>query len=212
MKIVSVVGLLMVLVYGTNAQSFCGHIKYRYTYYQTKDKKDVTSKVDDFKTEDFYICGNNFKVMFDGELKDIYIGDSVTYFQVGPDSTIRYVKADSTYGQVDPSFTNPKTNVAYKEKRYSSMESNDDFEHTTYYFTDEVKVDTALYRDLKLYHWNTFFKNTNGGLRQIIINVNKDITAIGEAVEVNRVSIPDRDFAPPKGYKIIPYTSFEILN
>lgn len=194
------------------AQSFCGHIKYRYTYYQTKGNKDITSKVDDFKTEDFYICGNKFKVLFDGDLKDIYIGDSLTYFQVGPDSTIRYVKADSTYGQLEPSYTNSKTSVVYKGKRYSTIESNDDFEKTTYYFNDEVKVDTVLFKNLKLYHWNTFFKNTNGGLRLIIINVNKDVTAIGEAVEINRISIPDENFAPPKGFSVTPYTSFEILN
>jgi len=211
-KVALVVFILLTLIQDVVAQSFCGHIKYRYTYYQTKGKKDITSKVDDFKTEDFYICGNKFKVLFDGDLKDIYIGDSLTYFQFGADSTVIYVKADSTYGQLDPSYTNRKANVVYKGKPYSTIESNDDFEKTTYYFNDEIKVDTVLYRDLKLYHWNTFFKNTNGGLRLIIINANEDITAIGEAVEINRTPIPDTEFVVPRGFKVQPSQLFEVLN
>ncbi len=212
MRIVLIFSVYVAMLQVSAAQNFCGHIKYRYTYYNTNDKKEITTTVDDFKTEDFYICKNRFKVLFDGDLKDIYIGDSLTFFQVGPDSTIRYIRADSAYGQLDPVFTNPRKNVVYKGKQYNTIESNDDFERTTYYFNDEVIVDPTLFRHLELYHWNTFFKNTNGSLRLIIINVNKDITAIGEAVEINSISMPDDDFAPPKGYKIMPYTSFEILN
>jgi hypothetical protein len=195
-----------------SAQSFCGHIKYRYRYYQTTGNKEITANVDDFKTEDFYICGNKFKVFFDGDLKDIYIGDSLTYFQFGPDSTVISVKADRTYGQVDPSFSNPRSDVFYNAKRYNTIESNDEFENTTYYFNNEIKVDTLLYRDLKLYHWNTFFKNTNGGLRLITISIGKDITTVGEAVEINRTQIPDIEFAPPKGFKVQTSQLFEIMN
>jgi hypothetical protein len=194
------------------AQDFCGHIKYRYTYYKIKGNKDVTSKVDDFKTEDFYICKNNFKVYFDGQLKDIYIGDSLTYFQVGPDTTIRYIKADSAYGQLVPLFTNPKSDVGYNGRLYNTIDSNDEEENTTYYYSKDVRIDTTMFRNLELYHWNSFFNATHGGLRLIGITINKDLKSIGEAVEINRIELHREDFLLPKGYKVLPYTGFEILN
>ncbi len=193
------------------SQNFCGHIKYRYTYYQPKNNKDITAAVDDFKTEDFYICGNNFKVYFDGVLKDIFIGDSLTYFHVRADSTIGYLKADSAYGQPVPEYIRHKDRVTYKGNQYQVVESNEDGDKTRYYFKDEIRIDAQLFRELSLYHWNTFFNATGGGLRLVFIDVTKDLKTVAEAVQIEQLQLSDQDFELPKGYKIQPYGLFEIL-
>jgi hypothetical protein len=122
-------------------QEFCGHIKYSHRYFLTKNNKEVTSKVKDVKTEDFYVCGNNIKIYFDGHLSEIYIGDSVVYFQIMPDSIIAYFKADSAYGEPSPRYVNPQFSVIYNDKIYMSLDENSDNEKMSYYFNDKIKID-----------------------------------------------------------------------
>lgn len=153
----------------TYGQEFCGHIKYQYRYFLTKNNKEVTSTVDDVKFEDFYICGNKFKVYFGGVLKDIYIGDSLVYLHVYPDSTIGYIKADKAYGQRLPKYSNPKQSVIYNDKTYSTIEENSDKDRITYYFNEEIKINPLTFDKLELYHWNKFFKATKGGIRLVSI-------------------------------------------
>jgi hypothetical protein len=128
----------------TYGQEFCGHIKYHYRYFLTKNNKEVTSKVDEIKTEDFYVCGDKFKIYFDGVLKDIFIGDSLVYFHVNSDSTIGYIKADKRYGQQLPKYTNSKTRIQYNDKIYNSIDEDSGNDRITYYFNDEINRPSDL--------------------------------------------------------------------
>jgi hypothetical protein len=201
---------LLLILFGslyTYGQDFCGHIKYRYTYLLAKNNKDITAKKKGTKTEDFYICGNNFKVLFDGKLEDIFIGDSLTYFLVSR-SDIGYLKADSSYGQSLPSYKNLKTNVSYKEKVYSTVENQE----TTYYFNNEVKINPLTFEKLKLFHWNKFFDATNGGLCLVSISRKKNLITVAEAVEVDVVDLSEKDFIPPAQYEIRRFVSFKVFD
>ena len=122
----------------TYSQEFCGHIKYQYTYFLTKNNKDVTSKVDKVKTEDLYVCGDKFKIYFDGVLKDIFIGDSLAYFHVYSDSTIGYIKADNAYGQRAPKYINPRVGVTYNERTYNTIDEDSYKDKITYFFVEVI--------------------------------------------------------------------------
>jgi hypothetical protein len=202
---------LLILTIQVSAQDFCGHIKYRYTYFKTKNNKDVTARSKEVKTEDFYICGNKFKVYFDGKLNDMYIGDSVVYFHIYTDS-IRYVKADSTYGQDAPKYYNRNESAMYEDKSYKSIEVNSNDQHLTYYYNGDIRIDPSKFERLALYHWNSFFIATNGGLRLVSVDKGKKLTSICEAIEINRIDLSDKDFALPSGIEIKPFDFFKVLN
>ena len=205
----SLTTVLLILVATTFSfsQDFCGHIKYRYTYLLAKNNKNVTEKTKKTKIEDFYICGNKFKVLFDGKLGDIFIGDSLMYYIVDKEK-IGYVKADSSYGQQSPEYKNLKTNVTYNNKVYNTIE----LDEVTYYFSDEVKIDPATFEQLKLFYWNKFFNATNGGICLVSISRSKKLITISEAIEIDKIEIPEKEFIPPKQYELRHYGYFKVFN
>lgn len=192
----------------TYGQEFCGHIKYQYRYFLTKNNKEITSEVNEVKTEDFYVCGDKFKICFDGTLKDIFIGDSLVYMFVYSDSTIGYIKADKAYGEKVPKYINRKTGVIYNDKIFNTIDSDG----ITYYFDENVKVNPLTFEKLEFYHWNKFFNATNGGIRLVSISKSKKMTTISEPIEINRIELVDDDFQPPPGYEIKPFTSMKVRN
>jgi hypothetical protein len=193
-----------------HGQDFCGHIKYRYTYYRSKNNKDITDKKrKEIKTEDFYICGNKFKVYIDGEFNDQFIGDSLTYFLLSH-GTIGYIDAGKSYGEEAPNFSNRKSNVEYKGKIYKTVDL--DKENITYYYNDSIRINSESFDKFELYHWNKFFTTTNGGIRLVSIRRTKKMTIVCEAIEVTRESLSDKDFALPKGYEIKPFDTLKVLN
>jgi hypothetical protein len=189
-------------------QEFCGHIKYKYTYYNAKTNKDITDKkMKEVKTEDYYICGNKFKVIINGEFNDMYIGDSTTYFLLTR-GTIGYINAGKSYGEKIPSYSKIKDNIEYKGKMYKTV----DLDNITYYYNDSIRIDPASFESLELYHWNKFFKTTNGGLRLVSINRTKKMTILCEAIEIIWKELSDKDFTPPTGYEIKPFDTFTVMN
>lgn len=204
--------LLLCLASPLRGQTFCGHIKYRYTYKVTKTGKNVTKKTNDVKTEDFYICGNKFKTYFDGDLQNIYIGDSVTFFQASSQTTLGYIKADSAYGQDVPVYKHGENTTTYNGKSYKTIESGEVGDRITYYYNESVRVDPASFSDMKVYHWNAFFNATNGGVRLVSVYVDKDLTVISEAVKVEPKTLTDDDFKIPEGYTVQPYVSMNVEN
>jgi hypothetical protein len=211
-KLTRLLAPLLFITTFTYGQEFCGHIKYQYRYFSTKNNKEVTSKVDEIKTEDFYVCGDKFKIYFDGVLKDIFIGDSLVYFHVNSDSTIGYIKADKGYGQKLPKYTNPKISIQYNDKAYNTIDENSGNDQITYYFNEEIKIDPLTFDKLELYDWNKFFKATNGGIRLVSITRSKKMTTICEATEINRIELADKDFQPTTGYEIKPFDFFKVKN
>lgn len=210
-KYIFAVAFFSVVFTTLNAQNFCGHIKYRYIYLRAKTGKDITKKTRDVKTEDFYICGKNFKTYYDGKLESIYFGDSLTYFQSATDKVMGYVKADSAYGQDVPLYTNFKDN-SYKGKEYRSMENGPVGDKITYYFSDRVKIDPAVFSDMQLYHWNTFFNASQGAIRLISIYEGEEITIISEVSKIEDLNLTPKDFEVPADYKFQPYVSINIEN
>jgi hypothetical protein len=207
--------LLCVLICLTSllqGQTFCGHIKYRYIYKITKTGKDVTAKTNDVKTEDFYICGNKFKTYFDGDLQNIYIGDSVTFFQASSQNTFGYIKADSAYGQDVPVYTHGKDAATYNGKSYRTIVTGEEGDRITYYYNASVRVDPASFHDLNLYHWNAFFNATKGGVRLVSVYVDAEHTVISEAVKIEPKKLIDDDFKIPAGYTVQPYESMNVEN
>jgi hypothetical protein len=199
------------LINGTIAQDFCGVIKYRYTYYRGKCKKDVTAKVKDSKTEEFHICGNKFKTYFDGKLTEILIGDSASYFFVLSDSIIGYTRADSAYGQFPPKYKSVKETV-YKNKEYKYLEETSNNETVTYYFNDDVRIDPYQFRKIRLYHWDKFFAATNGALRLVGISKSRKSLRVSEAVDIIRMPPENMDFTIPSCYKIEVREKFRVYN
>jgi len=192
-----------------NAQDFCGVIRYKYTYYRGKSNKDVTNKIDDVKTEEFFICGNKFKICFDGRVEDILIGDSSTYFMFYRDSTVRYVKADTAYGQPPPHYGEIK-DVIYKGKRYKLIEEKSKKQSLSYYFNDDVKINPELFRNVEMFHWNKYFAATNGSLRLLSENKTGRLTSVSEAIEIKKMALQDIDFALPPGFKLVPWKNLEV--
>lgn len=189
-------------------QEFCGHIKYKYTYFNAKTNEDITAKKKkEVRTEDFYICGNKFKVIIDGEFNDMYIGDSTTYFFFARE-TIGYIDAGKSYGEKIPNFSKIRDSVEYKGKMYKTV----DLDNITYYYNDGIRIDPASFEGLELYHWNKFFRTTNGGLRLVSINRTKKMTIVCEAVEIIWEELSDTVFAPLAGYEIKPFDTFTVIN
>lgn len=196
----------------TKAQNFCGVIRYSYTYYKGKSNKDITAKVKDIKTEDFFICGNKIKTYFDGKLKDILITDSLTYFLVWADSSVGYVKADSAYGERISNYGKIVSGITYKDKVYKSIEVISKNQKMTYYFNDDVKIDPELFSDVELHHWNKYFAATNGSLRLVGISKKGRRTIVSEATEVKRMNLHDSDFLFPAGFKFEQWNYFKVYN
>ena len=196
----------------TKAQDFCGVIRYTHTYYKGKSMYDITARVNDVKTEDFYICGNKIKIYFDGKLKEIFITDSLTYFMVRPDSVIGYIKADSAYGERLPEYGKITNGIIFKGKIYKSIEENSNNQFTTYYFNDDIKINPELFSAIELYHWNKYFAVTNGSLRLVSINKRRRLISISEATEVKRLNLEGIDFQLPAGYKIESWNYFRVFN
>jgi hypothetical protein len=193
-------------------QNFCGHIKYRYTYRNTKTGKNVTKKTNDIKTEDFYICGNKFKIYFDGGLQNIYIGDTVTYFQASSEKKLGYIRADSAYGQEAPVYTRRVDPAMYNGKAYHAIETGEEGDKIAYYYNESIRIDPALFKDFMLYHWNEFFNATNGGIRLVSVYVETNLTTISEAIQIEEQPLTDRDFTIPEGYTAEPYASMNVEN
>ncbi len=194
-----------------DAQSFCGVIKYRHTYYKGKNEKDVTATVKDIKTEDFYICGNKFKTFFDGKLSEIMIGDSSAYFFVVSDSVMGYIKANAAYRQRSPEYSAVKKCI-YKNQEYKCVEEKLKKETLTYYFNDDVRIDPDQFSNIELYHWNKFFKVTNGSLRLVAVSRRKSQIRVSEVVELIKMSPELIDFSVPPAYKIETREGFRVYN
>lgn len=204
--------VLLCVVNSVHAQSFCGHIKYRYTYKKTKSGKNVTKKTNDVKTEDFYICGDKFKTYFDGDLQNIYIGDSVTFFQASSQNMLGYIRADSAYGQDTPVYVHGSNTATYNGKSYQTIETGEPGDKIKYYYNESVSVDPAAFRDVKIYHWDSFFDATNGGIRLVSVYVDPATTVISEAVVIEAQVLTDDDFKIPEGYSVQPYVSMNVEN
>ena len=202
----------LIVVSMANAQEFCGVIRYKYTYYKGKSKKDVTAKVKEIKTEDFFICGNKFKTYFDGKLKDVLITDSLTYFLVRADSIVGYVKADSAYGERLSDYGKIIDGITYKDKVYKSIEVNSKNQLITYYFNDDVKINPESFSGVELYHWNKYFTATSGSLRLVSISKRGRLTIVSEAIEVKRMNLQDFDFLFPAGFKFEQWDNFKVYN
>lgn len=198
------------VVSSARAQDFCGVIRYKYTYYKGKSKKDVTAKVNEIKTEDFFICGNRFKTYFDGKLSEILITDSLTYFLVRTDSLVGYINADSSFGQKLPNYGKIKDGIVYKNKPYKSIENRSRNELVTYYFSEDIRINPDLFKDVELYHWNKYFAAANGSLRLVSISKKGRMTTVCEAVEIERMNLRDRDFLFPEGFKLEPWNYFKV--
>lgn len=187
--------LLLAISYMASAQYFCGHIKYKFTYYRTKDSTDITATVNDVKEMDDYICGNKRASYLDGNLQYLYIGDSVTHYWFVGNQTLRYIKADLSYGEKESVFSNSRDSVMVNGKLYKSYDKADKKSITTIYYRDDIKLDTSLYRGYKLYHMDKEYKVNGGAIYLIGVNKEKKITLVTEAVEIDSYPIADKYFA-----------------
>jgi hypothetical protein len=73
-------------------------------------------------------------------------------------------------------------------------------------------VDPASFGEFKLYHWNAFFKATDGGVRLVSVYVDSNLTTISEAVKIETKALTDDDFKIPEGYTVQPYVSMSVEN
>ena len=177
-------------------------IKYKNSSFKVRNNKEVKLTKGDPVIEEFFICGNNMKTVFDGSLDQLYRGDSNVYYFVYPhEKRASHIRADSLYGDKNDRFIKIDS-ILYKGIWYNAIRNVSQKGSMTYYYKKNIAIDPQAFKNCKFLEWAHFFKQTNGGIRLIAIEKNKRVYHVSEAIEITRMELTLSDFTIPSDFKI----------
>ncbi len=181
------------------AQDFCGEIKYKVTIEDNSGRGIADLLTNMFGTEQSYqVCGGSYRTYDQtGALRSLYNNTDNKYYLIGISKDANLL--DANQGGV--ATTNPpeKTEEKFLGRKCKKVTIVSGVTTTTYYYSDDYKVDPSLYTKHQLNGWGAYLAASGGALPLKIVTefASQKFKITWLATEVNIKPLTQKDFKLP---------------
>lgn len=172
---------------------FTGKISLKTRYYDSLGIEVAAKLIGRDAEMHYYVAGGNYKSLNqDSVLTQLYNSATNQYyfnnqnqFQV-VDATYRY----PVMGKV----TEPEGTETIQGRACKKVTIQSESETTTYYYSDEVRVDRSLYTKHNFWNWNLLMEASGGGVPLKYVIEFPAMTVVMEAYEIEELDLTADDF------------------
>lgn len=141
----------------------------------------------------YYVAGGNYKSLNqDSILTQLYNSATNQYYFANQN---QFQMVDATYKHpVMGKVTEPEGTETVLGKACKKVTIQSESETTTYYYSDELRVDKSLYTKHNFWNWNLFMEASGGGVPLKYVIEFPAMTVVMEAYEIEELDLTADDF------------------
>ena len=172
---------------------FNGKISLKIQYYDSLGLEVGAKMIGRDSEMHYYVAGGNYKSLNqDSTLTQLYNGATNQYY-FNNQSQFQVVDAIYKY-PVMGKVTEPGGTETVLGRACKKVTIQSESETTTYYYSDELRVDQSLYAKHHFWNWNLFMEASGGGVPLKYVIEFPAMTVVMEAYKIEELNLTADDF------------------